>query len=573
MAIKNRSESIVNLINDHGFLSVSDLSQLCDVTEMTIRRDLLALEKSNRIRRVYGGAAALRSTGAVRPDDVSLPDRPVGSLLERVDVLIATSVNPKHDGALLQRIASKNIPLIAESQSIHAEEPVVAVDNYQAGFELGLWAGEFGCRHCEGKLNVLDLTTHLTNASLRSRGFIAGLQEILPDAKILLSIDAQSRYDVAYQLTLDALTVYPELNLIFAINDTLALGAVHACQKMNISPENISIIPFGLEGDSLKDLLVASPSYIQAGLAMFPEIVGPCCVEAAIAAYNQIELPNKLITPHIILTAETLQEFYTYSQHGWQISWETVSDRLKIPLQIGPGHWPEGTVNPKKIGFLIPFSEHEWYKNLTRSIGEHARSYHIEYEIVDVEQNLKDEVEERRRLIARTAADEVHAQEVIMLDGGPIAQYLAEILVTRDDLTIITNSIPVFDILKRNPAIVLISTGGAYRSSSQHLVGPPAEATLRALRVDKLFLTISGISLNFGLSHTNISEVTIKQAMIHSSREVILLADTTYFGEDSLVQVAPLNVVHKVITDDALPASMRLDLSKLGIQILIAGWR
>ena len=59
--------------------------------------------------------------------------------------------------------------------------------------------------------------------------------------------------------------------------------------------------------------------------------------------------------------------------------------------------------------------------------------------------------------------------------------------------------------------------------------------------------------------------------MIHSAREVILLADTSYFGEDSLVQVAPLNVVHKLITDDALPASIRLDLNKLGIQILLAG--
>lgn len=573
MAMKNRLEQIVNLINEHGFLSVAELSRLCAVTEMTIRRDLIALDNANRIQRVYGGAAALRQGGSTEPDDVVLTDRPVGSLLERIDVLIATSVNPKHDGALLQRIAEKNIPIIAESQAIHAEETVVAVDNYQSGLELGHWAGEYAIKLFSGKLYVLDLTTHLTNASLRSRGFIAGLQEVLPDAEILLSIDAQSRYDIAFQLTLDALTVYPEVNLIFAINDTLALGAVHACQQMNISPDSMVIIPFGLEGNSLKDLLVVKPSFIRAGMAMFPEIVGPCCIEAAIAAFNHQELPNQLITPHIILTAETLPEFYKYAADGWQIRWETVSKRLEIPLQLDPRHWQAGTIYPKRIGFIIPFSEHEWYKNLTRSMGEHARRYHIDYEIVDVEQNLKDEVEQHRRLIAKLAAEQVHSNEVILLDGGPIANYLAEILVTRDDLTIITNSMQVFEILKRNPANTLICTGGVYRSSSQLLVGPPAERTLRGLRVDKLFLMISGISLNFGLSHTAISEVTIKQAMIHSSREVILLADTTYFGEDSLVHVAPLSVVHKLITDDALPASMRLDLNKLGIQILLANGR
>jgi len=37
-----------------------------------------------------------------------------------------------------------------------------------------------------------------------------------------------------------------------------------------------------------------------------------------------------------------------------------------------------------------------------------------------------------------------------------------------------------------------------------------------------------------------------------------------------VVQVAPLTVVHRLITDDALPASVRLDLSKLGIQIILA---
>jgi DeoR/GlpR family transcriptional regulator of sugar metabolism len=573
MAMKNRLDQVVNLINENGFLSVAELSRQCHVTEMTIRRDLIALDNANRIQRVYGGATSLRQGSSTEAEDVILPDRPVGSLLERIDVLIATSINPKHDGALLQRITKKNIPIVAESQAIRSEETVVAVDNYQSGLELGHWAGAYAKKKFNSTVHALDLTTHLTNASSRSRGFIAGLQKVLPDAEIRLSIDAQSRYDIAFQMTLDALTVYPEINLIFAINDTLALGAVNACQQMNISPDRMLIIPFGLEGASMKDLLIAEPSYIKAGLAMFPEIVGPCCIEAAIAAFNHQELPQQLITPHIILTAETLPDFYEHTADGWQIRWETVSKQLKIPLQLDPKHWQAGTLYPKRIGFIIPFGEHEWYKKLTRSMSEHALRYHIDYEILDVEQNLKDEVDQRRRMIAKLAAEQVHSKEVILLDCGPIANYLAEILVLREDLTIITNSMQAFEILKRNPDNTLILTGGAFRSSSQSLVGPPAEETLDGLRVDKLFLMISGISLNFGLSHTNISEVTIKQAMIHSSREVILLADTTYFGEDSLVQVAPLSVVHKLITDDALPASMRLDLSKLGIQILLADGR
>src|SRR5512133_3271072 len=102
------------------------------------------------------------------------------------------------------------------------------------------------------------------------------------------------------------------------------------------------------------------------------------------------------------------------------------------------------------------------------------------------------------------------------------------------------------------------------------LVGPTAEATLRDIRVDRLFLSVDGVSLDFGLSHDNLSEVTIKQAMIRSAREVILLADHTCFGQEAFIQVAPITAVNQIISDDALPASVRLELSKIGIRVQLA---
>ena len=129
---------------------------------------------------------------------------------------------------------------------------------------------------------------------------------------------------------------------------------------------------------------------------------------------------------------------------------------------------------------------------------------------------------------------------------------------------------PVFDVLRNNPKISLISTGGLFRHSSETLIGPTAEAVLRDLRADKLFLAITGISLDFGLSHTNLAEVSMKQTMVRAAREVFLLADYTKFGQESVVQVAPVDVIDKLVTDNALPASVRLDLTKTGIEIILA---
>ncbi len=571
MSINERLERIIELIDEHGFLTVGELSKLCGVSEMTIRRDLDRLEKEVRIRRTFGGAASLSVPPAAgqEGEEPAQASRPESLLVDRIDVLIVTSVNPKYDGRLLESISRRNIPIIAESTVIQDEESVVAVDNYQASLDLGRKAGEYARSHWSGKAYILDLSYSLTNTQARSRGFVAGIREILPDAEVVLSINTQSRYDTAYQLTRDALTVDKKINVIFAINDTTARGAINACKDLHLDPESIIVIPFGLEGNSLKNALMDG-AFCKIALAHLPEIVGPVCVEAAIAAYHHQPLPQHIVTPYAIVTAETLPEFYTRQEGEWMLRWETVKERLSIPLNIDI-HRPRAAERlPRRIGFIIPFSEHEWYKNLIIAMQDYAGKLKIGFEVIDAEQNIKDEIDIRRRAIANAAAGQISAGEVILIDGGPIANYLAECLQERQEITVITNAIPVFEILKDNAGLTLILTGGAFRHTSQMLVGPTAESTLRELRADKLFLTVTGASLNFGLSHTNISEVTMKQAMIRSAREVILLADHTYFGQDSVVQVAPLTVVDKLITDDALPASARLDLTKLGIQIILA---
>ena len=566
-----RLDKIVSLIDEHSFLTVSDLSHLCDVSEMTVRRDLDQLQKQNRILRTFGGAVPVR-TESLPDDDVVPPhdQRAEVLLVDQVDVLIGTSVNPYYDNLLIDRAIKKDIAIIAESIEMPNQRTVVAVDNYQGAYDLGTWTGKYLKQQGVKKVNLLDLTFHQPNTQNRSHGFADGLGKISPSFETILSINAQSRYATAYQLSKDALIVHPQINLIFAINDTTAWGAINACRDLHIDPAQMTIVTFGLEGDTLKNELMSQDSYCKAGLAMFPEIVSLTCIEAAIAAFNHQPQADKHITPHVVLTAATLPKYYRRSDSAWELDWETVRNNLNIPIKIEREKPDPETKLPKQIGLIVPFSEHEWYKNLTTLLKEYSEQYGIGLQIIDADQNVRDEVDLRRRQIASKAATLVNAGDVVLIDGGPIAPYLAKELKQKKEITVITNSVFVFDTLNRTPDITLISTGGAVRYSTQMLVGPTAEGALKELRGDKLFLMVSGISLDFGLSHHTISEVTMKQAMIRSAREVILLADHTAFGAEVGIQVAPLKAVHKLITDDALPPSVRLDISKVGIQITLA---
>lgn len=569
MRAGQRLEQIVRLVEEKGFVSVTDLSKAFDVTQVTIRRDLRLLDEDKRLQRTHGGALALRlpypsglDVSRAAPSEPSL-------LADRIDALITTHVDPYINRSVIDQMLKGKIPIVAESQATDGAQTVVAVDSYQAGLALGRWAGEYALTHFGGQAAVLDLTYHLSSTRDRSRGFLDGLRTLVSEIDLVLSIDAQSRQATAYQITADALSAHPNINIIFAINDATAAGALQACQERVVPPDSLLLLTFGLEGGTFKDALM-EVGYCKAGLAMFPEIVGRVCVEAVIAAFNARPLPAQLVVPYAVLTPETLEQFYARRETGWRIRWQAALSRLDIPLTIDRYVPRAAGKFPRRLGFMVPFMEHEWYRNLILCLQEYGQSLGIEVEVIDGDKILQADIASRQRAIARTAAEQVQSGDVILLDSGQVTTYLARELTGKENITVITNSTAVLDILRDRPGVTLISTGGLLRPSSETLVGSIAEAALRELRADKLFLALTGITLEFGLSHTNMAEVAMKQAMIGIAREVILLADHTVFGRESVMQIGPASLAQKLISDNALPPEHRLEFSKLGIQVIIA---
>ena len=66
MQLNSRQQEILNLLYEAGKLSVSKLASRLYVTEMTIRRDLVAMEKGGFLKRYHGGAILI-------PDQKEMP--------------------------------------------------------------------------------------------------------------------------------------------------------------------------------------------------------------------------------------------------------------------------------------------------------------------------------------------------------------------------------------------------------------------------------------------------------------------------------------------------------------------
>jgi predicted DNA-binding transcriptional regulator YafY len=78
-AAAERRASMLATLRSVGFVSVADLARQLGVSQMTIRRDLHALENGGHVRLVHGGASltpgALRSSGFPEDDEAEARER------------------------------------------------------------------------------------------------------------------------------------------------------------------------------------------------------------------------------------------------------------------------------------------------------------------------------------------------------------------------------------------------------------------------------------------------------------------------------------------------------------------
>lgn len=176
---------------------------------------------------------------------------------------------------------------------------------------------------------------------------------------------------------------------------------------------------------------------------------------------------------------------------------------------------------------------------------------------------------EEKVRIAAAAAARVHHGDSIALDVGTTTLEIAYQLAGKRDLTVITPSLRIAMVLAEQPGIRLILTGGILRHGELSLVGHLAEEAFRQFFADKLFLGIGGIDLEAGLTEFNLEDALVKKVMLRRAKEIIVVADASKFGRVAFASVAPLDVVHTLITDSSVPPSIVNGLRDKGIEVII----
>jgi DeoR/GlpR family transcriptional regulator of sugar metabolism len=176
-----------------------------------------------------------------------------------------------------------------------------------------------------------------------------------------------------------------------------------------------------------------------------------------------------------------------------------------------------------------------------------------------------------KEAIAAAAARIVRPGTAIGVTAGTTTWTLARYLREVPELTVVTNSIPVAEVMRHSgrtdPNVVL--TGGL-RTPSDALVGPVADAAIRSLHVDLLFMGVHGMDELKGFTTPNLMEAETNRAFVASARRLVVVADHTKWGVVGLTTMASLRDADVLVTDERLRPEARALLSEHVGELVLA---
>ena len=172
--------------------------------------------------------------------------------------------------------------------------------------------------------------------------------------------------------------------------------------------------------------------------------------------------------------------------------------------------------------------------------------------------------------IGREAAGIISDDQFIIIASGTTVLAFARHINPLHKITIVTSALNVATELMKKANIEILQLGGYIRQTSYSVIGHYSEMILKEIACSKLFLSVDGIDLEYGLSTSNGLEAHLNQQMIEASKEVVVLVDSSKFGKKSFGRICGLEYVDHIITDKNIPDDIYKKLIDMGITVTLA---
>lgn len=177
---------------------------------------------------------------------------------------------------------------------------------------------------------------------------------------------------------------------------------------------------------------------------------------------------------------------------------------------------------------------------------------------------------DRKRAIAKAAAPLVRNGDVIAFDSSTTTFYLAQEILDRRDLVVVTNGLRHALLFMEHSSARVLMPGGVLRRSAGSLVGPIGDVLTGRGQISKGFFGVVSVSTTLGLLDISAEEAQTKRYMAAACDKIYGLFDSSKidgFGLHSFVEPSRLA---GIFTDDALAPDTVTEWQGIDVPITLA---
>lgn len=199
-------------------------------------------------------------------------------------------------------------------------------------------------------------------------------------------------------------------------------------------------------------------------------------------------------------------------------------------------------IDLEKQGMLtrVHGAAHKKVKNALNEIS------HSEKQMLNVEE---------KKQIARKCADLIVDGDTVFIGSGTTTDFIGDYLDGKN-ISIVTNSLPIFEKLKERANLDLILIGGRYRAKTQTFVGQFANNLLKEIKVSKAFIGANGID-GHNVTTSNEEEGNGDAIILNNAISKYIVADNSKFDSYSFYSFYRLDNLSAVVTDDNIAPKVK----------------
>jgi len=203
---------------------------------------------------------------------------------------------------------------------------------------------------------------------------------------------------------------------------------------------------------------------------------------------------------------------------------------------------------------------------LKRTHGGAISTHNLDMEIPSTE-NEKAMLKEKRAIALKTL-ELINDGETIGISTGSTGYELAKMLVSKKNLTVITNDVKTACFLEQNTDFIIFVVGGIIRNKFHYIMN---NATLpENISINKFFFSSNGFSIENGATIADMMLADNQRVFLNLSQKRILLCDHSKLDKIHFAQILPIEKIDTMVIDKDIDNKHLEKLKKTNCTILIS---